>query len=250
MSNNTRQAVRAIRHPERYGPRSAGTEGFGGPSGAFGPQSRARGLTRAILDTFPVVKFGRADEPPDRSPTPPPAKDIESVGTADIPYTPRDKKAPLPDGEDVELELREWRSATNQLEGSDGRQGDGALAVLPALPHSHGDESTEEEDPSKRASSSSHVPPAIPRPPKRGTAADAVAAAAGASERDIVPDAIGRETCPICIVDFEEGDDLRVLPCEGHHRFHQECVDQWLLELSSSCPLCRQGAYIRHRCFP
>ena len=33
-----------------------------------------------------------------------------------------------------------------------------------------------------------------------------------------MPDAIGRETCPICIVDFEEGDDLRVLPCEGHHR--------------------------------
>ena len=63
----------------------------------------------------------------------------------------------------------------------------------------------------------------------------------GEKEKDVVPDAIGRETCPICIVDFEEGDDLRVLPCEGHHRFHQECVDQWLLELSSSCPLCRQG---------
>jgi len=58
--------------------------------------------------------------------------------------------------------------------------------------------------------------------------------------KDVVPAAIGRETCPICIVDFEEGDDLRLLPCEGKHKFHQECVDPWLLELSSSCPICRQ----------
>jgi hypothetical protein len=58
---------------------------------------------------------------------------------------------------------------------------------------------------------------------------------------DLSPEAMGRETCPICIVDFEEGDDIRVLPCEGKHRFHPECVDQWLLQLSSSCPICRQG---------
>jgi hypothetical protein len=62
-------------------------------------------------------------------------------------------------------------------------------------------------------------------------------------DKDVVPDAIGRETCPICIVDFEEGDDLRLLPCEGKHRFHQQCVDPWLLELSSSCPICRQGVF-------
>jgi len=54
------------------------------------------------------------------------------------------------------------------------------------------------------------------------------------------PAAIGRETCPICIADFEEGDDVRVLPCPGHHRFHMECVDPWLLELSTSCPICRE----------
>jgi hypothetical protein len=58
-----------------------------------------------------------------------------------------------------------------------------------------------------------------------------------------MPDAIGRETCPICIVDFEDGDAVRVLPCGGAHRFHQACVDPWLLELSSSCPICRQGMY-------
>lgn len=60
-------------------------------------------------------------------------------------------------------------------------------------------------------------------------------------QEDVVPASIGRETCPICIVDFEEGDDIRVLPCEGNHCFHQTCVDPWLLELSSSCPICRHG---------
>lgn len=64
--------------------------------------------------------------------------------------------------------------------------------------------------------------------------------AAGLQRENMVPAAIGRDTCPICIVDFEEGDDIRVLPCEGKHCFHQECVDPWLLKLSSSCPICRQ----------
>ena len=54
-------------------------------------------------------------------------------------------------------------------------------------------------------------------------------------------ESIGRETCPICTVDFKDGDDVRVLPCEGKHVFHQTCVDPWLLELSSSCPICRHG---------
>lgn len=43
-------AVRAHRHPERYGPRA----GYGGRS----RQSRARGLARAVLETLPIVKFG------------------------------------------------------------------------------------------------------------------------------------------------------------------------------------------------
>jgi hypothetical protein len=49
-------AVRAHRHPERYGPRNV----LGRPR-----QSRARGLARAMLETLPIVKFGeREDEEP------------------------------------------------------------------------------------------------------------------------------------------------------------------------------------------
>ena len=82
------------------------------------------------------------------------------------------------------------------------------------------------------------VPPARPR---AGPSRAAPSSSASAQEDDPLPESIGRETCPICIVDFEDGDDVRVLPCEGKHVFHQACVDPWLLELSSSCPICRHG---------
>ncbi|KAF2458023.1 hypothetical protein BDY21DRAFT_21874 [Lineolata rhizophorae] len=46
-------AVRAHRHPERYGPTR---DAAGRPR-----QSRARGIARAMLDTIPIVKFGERD---------------------------------------------------------------------------------------------------------------------------------------------------------------------------------------------
>ena len=46
-------AIRAHRHPERYGPRNV----LGRPR-----QSRAKGLARAMLDTIPIVKFGEKEE--------------------------------------------------------------------------------------------------------------------------------------------------------------------------------------------
>ena len=60
-------AVRAHRHPERYGPR-VGAAGRGG-------QSRAKGIARAMLATLPIVKFGDQDT---TAPKPPTAgRDIE-----------------------------------------------------------------------------------------------------------------------------------------------------------------------------
>jgi hypothetical protein len=92
------------------------------------------------------------------------------------------------------------------------------------------------------------VPPARPR---AGPSTVAASSSASAQDDDPLPESIGRETCPICIVDFEDGDDVRVLPCEGKHVFHQACVDPWLLELSSSCPICRHGTLaFTLFCFP
>ncbi|KAL2064656.1 hypothetical protein VTL71DRAFT_3794 [Oculimacula yallundae] len=43
--------------------------------------------------------------------------------------------------------------------------------------------------------------------------------------------------CSICISDFVDDEEVRVLPCS--HRFHPECIDPWLLNISGTCPICR-----------
>lgn len=44
-------------------------------------------------------------------------------------------------------------------------------------------------------------------------------------------------SCAICLVDFCDGDKIRVLP-KCNHGFHVACIDKWLLS-HSSCPTCR-----------
>lgn len=43
--------------------------------------------------------------------------------------------------------------------------------------------------------------------------------------------------CYICLLEYEEGDEMRILPC--HHEFHKKCIDKWLKEIHRVCPLCR-----------
>ena len=42
--------------------------------------------------------------------------------------------------------------------------------------------------------------------------------------------------CTICLVEFEEGDAVKIVPgCD--HVFHKECLDGWLLK-AFKCPNC------------
>ncbi|XP_068126146.1 E3 ubiquitin-protein ligase RNF43 [Hyperolius riggenbachi] len=41
--------------------------------------------------------------------------------------------------------------------------------------------------------------------------------------------------CAVCLEEFSDGQDLRILPC--CHEYHLECVDPWL-RLNHTCPLC------------
>ncbi|KAL7140838.1 hypothetical protein ABFS83_08G013900 [Erythranthe nasuta] len=43
--------------------------------------------------------------------------------------------------------------------------------------------------------------------------------------------------CPVCLCEFTETDQLRLLPMCSH-AFHINCIDTWLLS-NSTCPLCR-----------
>lgn len=203
-------AIRAIRHPERYGPRIA----------RGGSQSRARGLGRAILDTFPIVRFGIAPDDQEDSTYPSP-KDVESP-PVDADTTPQQSSDP------VEMGTISSPAAQQPLP-SVGETDERYISTTGATVDVH----CREDAQSDARAVPRLMPPRLP----------ATSEAPPSSARDVdplMPEAIGRETCPICIVDFEEGDELRVLPCEGKHRFHQTCVDPWLLELSGSCPLCRQ----------
>ncbi|THH07795.1 hypothetical protein EW146_g9204 [Bondarzewia mesenterica] len=209
-------AIRAIRHPERY---RVAVGGSGSGGSGYGNDGRTAVLTRAILDTFPVIKFGRSGTDNGRTRT----KDIEAHFEGD--HTDASQSLEMRNMEEKSLD-----------EGKEGMSATVTRSSTSDLPDSEGETSAHprRED-----------LPKLSTDPVDGPSI-AVGSRAGPSRQTfandpvVMPDAIGRETCPICIVDFEEGDDLRVLPCEGHHKFHQTCVDPWLLELSSSCPICRQ----------
>ncbi|KAK6258194.1 hypothetical protein SCA6_012668 [Theobroma cacao] len=45
------------------------------------------------------------------------------------------------------------------------------------------------------------------------------------------------ETCAICLEDYEDGEILKVLPCQ--HDFHSSCVESWLTKWGTFCPVCK-----------
>nr|OQO30653.1 hypothetical protein B0A51_01539 [Rachicladosporium sp. CCFEE 5018] len=156
-------AIRAHRHPERYGPRAM--------LGRGPRQSRARGLGRAILDTIPIVKFG-------------------------------DKEEAKPG--DVELGAASTAAGADAAHNAETHpETGGAPREASTYDHTHAEPHAEE----------------------------------GISAASTAPATDPQQGCSICTEDFELGQDQRLLPC--NHRFHPECIDPWLLNVSSTCPLCR-----------
>ena len=45
-------------------------------------------------------------------------------------------------------------------------------------------------------------------------------------------------TCQICLEDYTENDNIRILPCI--HSFHMDCIDKWLVQ-KSVCPICKSN---------
>ena len=43
--------------------------------------------------------------------------------------------------------------------------------------------------------------------------------------------------CAICITEFEDDEDVRVMQCD--HFFHQDCIDPYLEKYNNICPMCR-----------
>ncbi|KAI5862335.1 hypothetical protein GGS23DRAFT_93787 [Durotheca rogersii] len=169
-------AIRAHRHPERYGPRAS----YGGRP----RQSRAKGLARAVLETLPIVKFG----------DPHPAK---------------------PDLE-------------NELDSISG------------------DRPQQQPTATTRSGEPNGATEAGASPEAAAAAATSKIGSGAASETSVVSDKNKTDSaraeddhlgCSICTEDFTVGEDVRVLPCG--HKFHPQCIDPWLVNVSGTCPLCR-----------
>ncbi|KAG0141165.1 hypothetical protein CROQUDRAFT_718293 [Cronartium quercuum f. sp. fusiforme G11] len=240
-------AIRAVRHPERYGPRPGirNTETVGGEEGVgeeIGRQTRAAGLTRAILDTFPVVKFGRSSSKDTTAETK--IKEQEEdfmmqncitthpnisttgdssvlIGMAKLDQTdPIRIKSDLPT---LSVESQEVNDQSKLLTAVD-------------TPSSSIKETCNELASSSVATNTiiNETVELVPTTPiqeeEEGTSEEVA---------EMVADVNNSVTCPICVCDFDADDDIRVLPCDARHRFHQECVDPWLLNVSRFCPLCR-----------
>ena len=180
-------AIRAHRHPDRYGPRSTARQGR--PR-----QSRAKGLARAVLDTLPIVRFGGGKEEGVKS-------DVEFQGSA----------AHASDTDEPE-------GPTTHIVPSRAIPVEGTLA---AAPQSDAPESTTS---TAAAAGGGGGEEAVQK----------VGVGVGAGESQTELDA-NQVRCPVCQEDFEQGQDLRVLPCR--HSFHPDCIDPWLLNIAGSCPL-------------
>lgn len=55
------------------------------------------------------------------------------------------------------------------------------------------------------------------------------------SSKTAVQTTFDENQCAICISDFIADEEVRVLPC--NHRYHPECIDPWLLNISGTCPI-------------
>ena len=54
-------------------------------------------------------------------------------------------------------------------------------------------------------------------------------------KKEIFPES--NEMCPICIEEYSENDQVKLLPCG--HLYHPSCIEPWLTQKSTACPLCK-----------
>ncbi|GAB7343905.1 hypothetical protein MBLNU457_1860t1 [Dothideomycetes sp. NU457] len=103
-------------------------------------------------------------------------------------------------------------------------------------------EKSEEPAENQSATSSGQVAGVVTNPKKpRTTSIDL------AKGKQPIRSHFDQPTCAICLDDFEHGEtNVRQLPCE--HIFHPECVDEFLRDNSSLCPLCKASALPKGYC--
>ncbi|KZL84839.1 ring finger domain-containing protein [Colletotrichum incanum] len=194
-------ATGAVR-AHRYPERYGPRNGFNGRP----RQSRAKGLARAVLDTLPIVKFGERQEA-----KPDPNMELESA--TNVPTNDRSIESRSEDRQLDTVPVSAKNAETTTMTTTTGHTvADGATATAAGAV----------------------------------AATTAAAVAAGTADANNTAGSGNHESsgqedenlgCSICTEDFTVGEDVRVLPC--NHKFHPNCVDPWLVNVSGTCPLCR-----------
>ncbi|ESQ47896.1 hypothetical protein EUTSA_v10021098mg [Eutrema salsugineum] len=69
----------------------------------------------------------------------------------------------------------------------------------------------------------------------RGLSADTIATLPSKRYKDGDNQNGTNESCVICRLDYEDNDDLILLPCK--HSYHSECINNWL-KINKICPVC------------
>lgn len=256
-------AIRAIRNPDRYGPRPG--RRVDPQTGEENPyalpcQTRAEGLGKAILDTFPIVKFGRQQN----------AARLDSPGAPDdSDLLKSHSNSVVIDDENIMMRERDPVDSSGAVGSPNGRSSrknepDGMdsygtqTSHIPLMSHTHPSSISSTYDTCHHSPPASkphpldsmlpdglHMPSPVDEPLGRRDAGGTLITGEerGAEETSAVADTLAEVnnsmTCPICVCDFEDDDDIRMLPCDARHQFHKECVDPWLLNESKFCPLCR-----------
>ena len=54
---------------------------------------------------------------------------------------------------------------------------------------------------------------------------------------DVIDESSNDHSCVICLDEYEDGDEVRVLKCG--HKYHKDCIDTWLKN-SVQCPFCKR----------
>ncbi|XP_068343867.1 E3 ubiquitin ligase BIG BROTHER-related-like [Pyrus communis] len=69
----------------------------------------------------------------------------------------------------------------------------------------------------------------------RGLSADTIASLPSVSYKTGSSQNGSNESCVICRLDFEDGENLTILSCK--HSYHSECINNWLT-INKVCPVC------------